>query len=220
MAHGTECPGMTWLPRVVAIALITCVLTGCAPPAMPAGPVPPMRGANTWTLYLPRIARSPLSTRLFLPRVARRADGRQFFPSISKNYPICPVYGRDCAEPNGTRTQAVALTELNRPYYGTVYTATADAYDYFVVPLVFNRRYTMTLAGGNLAGTPFTGQNDADLYLYDALGNLLKVSAEYGQVSERILFTPTASGQYYLLAFAFHTPIVPAAYRLEVRNAP
>ena len=141
-------------------------------------------------------------------------------PIVNKNYPMCSLYGADCAEPNGTRALAVVLAELNRPYFGTVFTATADAYDFFAVTLVTNKRYTMTLAGGLAPGSNFAGQNDADLYLYDASVPPVASSAGYGSVAESISFVAPGSGQYLLLAYAFHTPSSPASYRLEVRDRP
>ncbi len=220
MAHGAYCPDMTWLRKAAVIALISAALTACAPPAIPAGPTPPSRGADTRTLFLPSIARRASPASQFLPRVARHVDSRQFFPSVTKNYPMCAVYGSDCAEPNGTRAQAAVLAELNRPFFGTVFTATADAYDYFIVTLVMNKRYTMTLAGGPAPGSAFAGQNDADLYLYDATTPPVASSAGYGNVAETISFVAPASGNYFLLAYAFHTPASPAPYRLEVSDRP
>ncbi|MEO6061780.1 MAG: hypothetical protein ABIQ99_07580 [Thermoflexales bacterium] len=130
-----------------------------------------------------------------MPRAARQSVWKEFLPSINKNDPMCAVSGSDCAEPNGTLALAVVLSDLNRPYFGTVFTATADAYDCFVVTLVMNKRYNMTLAGGPASGSTCAGPNDADLYLYDASVPPLASSAGYGSVADAISFVAPASGQ-------------------------
>ena len=211
---------MTWLRRVAAKAILCCALSACAPPSLPAGPAPPMRGSDTVRLYLPRISRSPLQARLYLPRLARQSAWKEYLPAIKKAYPVCASLGNDCGEPNGARGQAFGLSEFNRPYFGSVFTATADAYDYFSANLITGKRYTLTLSGGAAPGTPFAGQGDVDLYLYDAAGAQLSESAGYGPGAESIVYTPSASGQYFLLAYAFHTPYSPVSYRLEVRDRP
>ncbi len=211
---------MIGLGRAMTGVILICALTSCVAPGARVPDTQVKRGEDLRALYLPSIARSPLPARQFLPRVGRNVVWKQFLPSILKNHPVCAAYGGDCAEPNDTRSLAVKLTELNRPYFGAVFTGTLDAYDFFVVSLSANQRYTLTLAGGVGPGTPFTGQNDADLYLYDSVGIQLQESTAYGQVAEQILFTPTASGTYYLLAFGYLTPVGPAAYRLEARDRP
>ena len=220
MSHGLERPGMTWLSRGVASVLICCAFSACASPASPTGPALPKRGSDAFTLYLPRVARAPLPARLYLPRIARQGQFKEFLPAIKKSYPACASLGGDCGEPNGTRGQAFGLSEFNRPYFGTVFTATADVYDYFSTSLMLGKRYTVTLSGGQAPGTPFAGQGDVDLYLYDASGVMLAESAGYGSGAESIVYTPTLSGQYYLLAYAFHTPVAAAVYGLQVRDVP
>jgi hypothetical protein len=211
---------MIGLRSGVAVAAIACMLTACVAPAGPGAPRLPERGADTHILYFPRIARSPVQARQYLPRIARQSGGKLFLPAVKKAYPACAILGADCGEPNDTRAQAFGLTEFNRPYFGTVYTATADAYDYFAANLIPGKRYTVTLSGGEARGSPFAGQGDADLYLYDAAGVMLIRSAGYGSGAETILYTPTVSGQFFILAYAYDTPDGPAAYRLEVRDIP
>ncbi len=220
MSHGVERPGMTWLSRGVASALICCAFSACASPASPTEPAPPKRGSNAVTLYLPSVARAPVPARLYLPRIARQGQFTGFLPVIKKSYPACASLGDDCGEPNGTRGQAFGLSEFNRPYFGTVFTATADTYDYFSASLVLGKRYTVTLSGGQAPWTPFAGQGDVDLYLYDASGVMLAESAGYGSGAESIFYTPTVSGKYFVLAYAFQTPVAAAVYGLQVRDIP
>jgi len=172
------------------------------------------------SLYLPSISRSPLQARLYLPRIARQSAWKEYLPAIKKSYPVCSSRGYDCGEPNGTRGQAFGLSEFNRPYFGSVFTATADAYDYFSATLIIGKRYTLTLSGGAAPGSPFAGQGDVDLYLYNASGVSLSESAGYGPGAESIVYTPSVSGQYFLLAYAFHTPVTAAIYGLQVRDIP
>ncbi len=220
MSHGGERSGLTWLSRVVASALMCCAFSACALPTSPSEPAPPKRGSDAFTLYLPRVAHAPLPVRLYLPRIARQGQFKEFLPAIKKSYPACASLGGDCGEPNGTRGQAFGLSEFNRPYFGTVFTATADAYDYFSASLILGKRYTVSLSGGQASGTPFAGQGDVDLYLYDASGVMLAESAGYGSGAESIVYTPTLSGQYYVLAYAFHTPVAAVVYGLQVRDIP
>ena len=220
MSHGVERPGMTGLSRGVASVLICCAFSACAWPASPTAPASPKRGSDAFTLFLPSVARAPLPARLYLPRIARQGQFKEFLPAIKKSYPVCASLGNDCGEPNGTRGQAFGLSEFNRPYFGSVFTATADAYDYFSATLIMGKRYTLTLSGGAAPGSPFAGQGDVDLYLYNASGVALSESAGYGPGAESIVYTPSVSGKYFLLAYAFHTPVTAAIYGLQVRDIP
>ena len=217
---------MMRLARAGFHALVIGLLVGCAMPAdspktdraVPAGHAPVAGGPLENVLYLPFIANK--SARQYLPAVSRHVPSKGYLPRAVAEVRQCGIIGSDCAEPNGTFATAVAPTGLNRAYFGTVYTATNDAYDYYVVSLILNQAYTVTLAGGSLPDSPFSGQNDADLYVLNAAGDYLAESANYGQSAERLVFTPTVSGKYYLLAFAYRTPSAPATYRLEIRDRP
>ncbi|HQV26913.1 MAG TPA: PPC domain-containing protein [Thermoflexales bacterium] len=143
-------------------------------------------------------------------------------PLILRDYPACAEFGKDCLEPNDTVATLKPLPGLNRGVFGTmaVITGTMDERDYFGTTLQGNVRYTITLSGGLTPTAAFTASGDLDLYLGRVTTTTYAAeSAEYGQVAEQIVFTPTVTDQYYVLVYAYAAPhIVP--YRLEVRDKP
>ena len=128
----------------------------------------------------------------------------------------------DCLEPNDTVAAAKTLPGLNRAVFGTVasITGTVDERDYFTLTLQASVRYTITLSGGLTPTAPFSGSGDLDLYLGRVTTTTYSAeSAEYGQVAEQLFYTPTLTGQYYVLIYAYAAPAV-VPYRLEVRDKP
>ena len=84
------------------------------------------------------------------------------------------------------------------------------------------KRYTLTLSGGLSASAPFTAPTDLDLHVLSPLPttDYVASSDQGGQVAEAIVFTPTVSGQYFVLVYGYYAPGPAAPYRLEVVGPP
>lgn len=130
-----------------------------------------------------------------------RSSSRRFMPVLAGPAPTptpppCNVLPVDCFEPNNGFTTATPIT-LPTTLSATVYGVT-DERDYYTVQLQAGQAYVFDL--GVTVG-------DLDLYVYADTDRLTPAakSNEFGTVNERIVYTPTASGKYFVLVFNYLT---------------
>lgn len=199
------------IKRFIIIVALIAALPGLLPAPRGARAEPP---APKPLPELDGVAVNPPSQ----PAAPGALTPRAYLPLVYNN-PACQRYGLDCLEPNDSVAGGAALPALNRGLFGTVITGSGntDNVDVFRVTLVAGVEYSITLSGGLTMGSPFTPPADLDLYLFAGSGgSALLSAATFGAASERLLFTPPATGEYALYIHLFAPVGLGVPYRLDV----